>query len=284
MSVELEDIQANGMVFRCRRAGATGEPVILLHGFPETSHMWTPLMERLAAAGYRCLSPDQRGYSPGARPEGIEHYHYTLLAGDVLALAEAAGFGKFHLIGHDHGAGVGWTTVFLYPERVQSWTALSLPHIAAFIQALRADPDQQARSRYIAFFALPELPESELSANDCQRLRELWERSSVEEVEDYLSVFRQPGALTGALNWYRAALSLQGSSTSPSLGNVHVPTMMVWGNQDKFIGRKANEDTPQYMVGPYKFVELDAGHWLMREETGRVITEALQHLRANPVT
>ena len=283
MSVELEDIPANGMVFRCRLAGAGGEPAILLHGFPETSHMWTPLMERLAAEGYICLAPDQRGYSPGARPEAIEDYRYAQLAGDVLALADAAGFGKFHLIGHDHGAGVGWTTVFRNSERVQSWTALSLPHLAAFIQAFLSDPDQQARSQYVGFFVQPELPERELSANECERLRNLWTFSSPEEVEDYLSVFRQPGALTGALNWYRAAQVFQGSSAPPTLGSVSIPTRLVWGNQDKYIGRKANEDTAQYMNGPYNFGELDAGHWLMQEATETAVKEVVQHLQANPL-
>lgn len=283
MTVQLEEIQANGMTFRCRSAGSEGEPVILLHGFPETSHMWIPLMERLASEGYQCLAPDQRGYSPGARPEGIEHYRYNLLAGDVLALAGAMSFGKIHLIGHDHGAGVGWATVFGNPDRIQSWTALSVPHIAAFVNAFRTDPDQQERSKYIGFFVQPELPERELSANDCKRLKELWTFSSAEEVEDYLSVFRQPGALTGALNWYRAALSGEGAGSTLTIGSITAPTLMIWGNQDEAIGRKANEDAVQYMTGPYRFVELDAGHWLIQEETKRVADEVLQHLWANPI-
>ncbi len=284
MSVELEDLTANGMIFRCRRAGSAGEPVLLLHGFPETSHMWAPLMERLAAEGYCCLAPDQRGYSPGARPAAIEDYRYELLAADVLALAEAAGYGKFHLIGHDHGAGVGWTTAFLHTERVQSWTALSLAHLAAFIQALRTDADQQARSLYIAFLVQPDFPEAALAANDYQRLRDLWSHSSPEQAEDYLSVFAQPGALTGGLNWYRAAAALQDPSSPASLGRVAVPTLTIWGNRDEYLGRAAHEYTAQYIDGPYRLVELDAGHWLVQEEPERVFAEVLGHLRENPIT
>ena len=282
MSIKIEDIEANGMRFRCRTAGETGEPVVLLHGFPETSHMWTPLMESLAAQGYRCLAPDQRGYSPGARPEETEHYSYDHLASDVIALADAMGFGKIHLIGHDHGAGVGWATVFRNLDRIQSWTALSVPHVAAFVNAIRTDPDQQERSTYIGFFVKPEAPEKELSANDYQSFKEWWALSSAEEVEDYLSVFRQEGALTAALNWYRAGLIGAGAPLL-SVGSISTPTLMIWGNQDDAIGRKSNEDAAQYMTGPYKFVELDAGHWLVQEETERVIDEVLQHLRANPV-
>ena len=103
--IEVRDIAANGMMFRCRTDGATGEPVVLLHGFPETSHMWTALMPKLAAAGYRCLAPDQRGYSPGARPDDVEAYSYRNLASDIFALADAAGFDCFHLVGHDWGGG-----------------------------------------------------------------------------------------------------------------------------------------------------------------------------------
>ena len=111
MAIETGEVRANGMVFTCRRAGpATGEPVILLHGFPETSHMWSGLLPALAAAGYRCIAPDQRGYSEGARPEGVEHYATTALVADVLAIADAEGFDRFHLIGHDWGAVVGWRT------------------------------------------------------------------------------------------------------------------------------------------------------------------------------
>ena len=283
MSVKIEDVEANGMRFRCRTAGTKGEPVVLLHGFPETSHMWTPLMEALASEGYRCLAPDQRGYSPGARPDKVEHYSYDMLASDVLALADAMGFGRIHLVGHDHGAGVGWATVFDNADRIQSWTALSVPHIAAFVNAIRTDPDQQERSKYISFFVQPELPEKEFSANDYQSFKEWWTFSSAEEVEDYLSVFKQEGALTAALNWYRAAVSGEGAGSTLAIGSISTPTLMIWGNQDDAIGRKSNEDAAQYMTGPYRFVELDAGHWLIQEETERVIDEVLRHLRANPL-
>jgi len=108
------------MTFHCRTAGDSGEPVILLHGFPETSHMWVELLPKLEAAGYRCLAPDQRGYSPGARPEGKENYQYGDLASDVFALADAWGVDRFHLVGHDWGAGAGWAAVATNPDRIAS--------------------------------------------------------------------------------------------------------------------------------------------------------------------
>jgi pimeloyl-ACP methyl ester carboxylesterase len=282
MPTTIREISANGMTFRSRVAGEGGEPVLLLHGFPETSHMWVKLLPKLEEAGYRCVAPDQRGYSPGARPEGIEHYTYDAIASDVFAIADACGFEKFHLIGHDWGAGAGWAAVALQPERVQSWTALSVPHIASFGSAIREDPDQQQRSRYITFFQEPGVAEAALSANDYAGLKNIWSASPAEEVEEYLSVFKQPGALAAALNWYRGSRGIDpNAAPSVRFGPVSTPTLMIWGNQDTAIGRKSVENARQHMTGPYTFVELDAGHWLIQEAAERVTGEILEHLRSN---
>jgi pimeloyl-ACP methyl ester carboxylesterase len=275
------------MIFRSRGAGldnVSGEPVILLHGFPETSIMWVNLMERLAGEGYRCFAPDQRGYSPSARPEGIEHYIYQELALDVIKLADVLSFGKFHLIGHDWGSTIGWAIVSLYPERVHSWTAMSVPHMDAFRSALADDPDQQTRSQYIAFFREPEQPEKILTANDLESLRALWSSIPKDQVEEYITVFSKTGALTAALNWYRAnSFSLEHGYQGAMFGPVSHPTLLIWGNRDIAIGRAAVERTGQHMKGPYRLVELNAGHWLIQEEPDRVHDEILGHLRSNRI-
>ena len=282
MTVEIHDLNANGMTFRCRTAGGdAGEPVLLLHGFPETSHMWISLMERLADEGYRCLAPDQRGYSPGARPIGIEHYNYSSMAADVLALADACGVGRFHLIGHDWGAGAGWSTVATAPERLLSWTALSVPHMAAFGKAIREDEEQKNKSTFVQFFQHPGAAEAALSANDFAALKGIWTASSPDEVQEYLRVFSQPGALEAALNWYRGSRGLDPVDPQVLFGPVDVPTLMIWGNTDMAIGRKAVDDAAAFMRGPYTFVELDAGHWLIQEQPERVATEIVAHLRRN---
>lgn len=281
--VMTREIEANGLRFTCREQGDTGEPVVLLHGFPETSHMWLPLMEALTNAGYRCLAPDQRGYSRGARPEGIEAYRYGHLAADVIALADAMGFQRFHLVGHDHGAGVGWMVAYTYPDRVRSWTAMSVPHIAAFGRAIREDPDQSQRSRYIGVFQIEGDAEKLLSADDFSALRQIWTESTAEEIEEYLAVLSQPGALTGALNWYRGSLGQDAHDATRAVGEISTPTLCLWGNADQAIGRQSTEWAVEYMKGPYRFVELDAGHWLIQEKPGQVIDEVLLHLRANPV-
>ncbi len=250
--------------------------MLLLHGFPETSAMWTDLLSRLEAAGYCALAPDQRGYSPGARPEPVESYALGKLAADAIALADDAGFERFHLIGHDWGAACGWAVAELEPERLLSWSALSVPHLAAFRGAIQNDPDQTQRSGYIDFFRQQGSAEDAMSADDFAGLRTLWENNPPEVIEDYLSVFRQPGALTGALNWYRS----DGLRAGTPLGEqpVSVPTLFVWGANDPAIGRGAAEAGERYATGPYRFVELDAGHWLAQEAPESLAREILSHL------
>ena len=278
MTIENTQMTVGEYTFDVRRAGDGGDLVILLHGFPETSHMWLPLLEHLAANGYTALAPDLKGYSPGARPEGAEHYAYPVMAEEILAMADALGYGRFHLVGHDHGAGLGWVMVGRHAERIISWTALSVPHIDAFGQAIASNPEQQQRSQYMQFFRQAGTAEAGLSANDFAALRNIWSASAPEQVEEYLRVLRQPGALTGALNWYRGGLTVERQPVGP----VSVPTLMIWGNQDQAIGRPGVDATPPLMNGPYRLVELDVGHWLIQEAEDDVLREILAHLKEFP--
>jgi pimeloyl-ACP methyl ester carboxylesterase len=278
MPVSINEVEANGLRFRVRSAGSAGEPVVLLHGFPETSHMWIPLLDQLEADGYQAIAPDQRGYSPGARPSAMEDYEYLNLIADVVALADASGFERFHLVGHDHGAGVSWSTAHAHPERLLSHTALSVPHPNAFGQAIRNDPDQRKRSEYIARFQIVGAAEEGIRG----RLDSMWTESSEDERADYLSVFTQEGALTGALNWYRSSLHYDGPDATQRVGEVSVPTLLIWGNEDGAIGRAGVDGTPPYMKADYRLVELDAGHWLIQQDPERVVNETMAHIRAHP--
>jgi pimeloyl-ACP methyl ester carboxylesterase len=278
MPVSINEVEANGLRFRVRSAGSAGEPVVLLHGFPETSHMWIPLLDQLEADGYQAIAPDQRGYSPGARPSTMEDYEYLNLIADVVALADASGFERFHLVGHDHGAGVSWSTAHAHPERLLSHTALSVPHPNAFGQAIRNDPDQRKRSEYIARFQIVGAAEEGIRG----RLDSMWTESSEDERADYLSVFTQEGALTGALNWYRSSLHYDGPDATQRVGEVSVPTLLIWGNEDGAIGRAGVDGTPPYMKADYRLVELDAGHWLIQQDPERVVNETMAHIRAHP--
>ncbi len=273
-------IQVGTLSFRARVAnlGGTGDAIILLHGFPQTSAAWQPLIDAAAARGYRVIAFDLRGYSPGARPECASAYTSEKLLNDVIGVADAAGFDRFHLVGHDWGSAVGWSVLPAHPERVISWSSLSIAHPYAFEEAVRTDPDQRKRSRYILFFRLPWLPELLLSFNCLQVFRSvMYHCMPAEHVEEYLRVFAEPGALTGALNYYRAL----GLSRAPSSGpNVDRPVLFIWGNRDPAAGRKAVDAQAQFIKGPYTMLELDAGHWLLERRTDVVIESVLAHIES----
>ena len=277
------NITIGDMTFRTRIAGFNGdsskEVVILLHGFPVTSAMWVDLIGPLEEAGYRVVAFDQRGYSPLARPETLYSYQISEITKDIFAVADVIGAEEFHLIGHDWGSVVGWSAVLSNPSRITSWTALSFPHPAAFGAALLDDQDQQERSSYVAFFQTPWLPETVFSFNNFSVLKALLAGMSDEKMKEYINVFSEPGALTSALNWYRALrddllFELEGVESL----EVKTPTLFLWGNQDQSVGRVAVDGMAEFIEGPYTNIELEAGHWLFVDQPERVISEILIHL------
>lgn len=252
-SVDLDDLR-----FDVRLAGPEdGEPVLLLHGFPQSSLGWTAVAPDLATAGLRLLAPDQRGYSPGARPDGVAAYGAGPLAADALGVAAALGHETVHLVGHDWGASVAWWVAAHHPDRVRSLTALSIPHLAAFGRALVEDAEQQRRSAYIRLFREPGRAEEELMADDARRLRAMYEGAVAEEdVAAYVAMMRD-GALTPALAWYRAMGSELGA-----LPPVRVPTTYVWGEQDLAVSPAAAGACGEFVEADYRFERLRGeGHW-----------------------
>ncbi len=278
----LVQIEANGMSFRARVAGFDGQPdkpaVMLLHGFPVTSAMYADLIPRLAAAGYRVLAPDQRGYSPGARPVGASEYSMDKLTADAMALAEAVGFEKFHLVGHDWGAVVGWSVVMNHPEQVISWSPLSIAHPSAFGDAIANDPEQRSRSRYMILFATPWLAETVFSKQDFRLMRAMYASMSSTQLNEYLAMLREPGALTASFNWYRAAAFTEVDSSDSTENAINTPTVFVWGNQDLAVARYGVDAQAKFMKGPYDIVELEAGHWLLRDDPRQTIAAITQHI------
>jgi pimeloyl-ACP methyl ester carboxylesterase len=281
LSIEIKEITANGLTFRCRVCGMenSGEPVILMHGFPETSHMWEDMLIFLASQGYRCLAPDLRGYSPGARPKDIASYSIDKIASDIISLANTFDFQKFHLVGHDWGAGCGWTVVELCPERVNSWSALSIPHMGAFDIAKKTDKKQIEKSWYMEAFQLPIIPELSLGAGVATIPNKLWNKSSPDEVKEYVNTFKDTTCRTAIINWYRANKKLP-----ISYGDVSIPTILIWGKKDIAIARAGIAMTKNYMKGEYRMIELDAGHTLVQEEFKKISQEILSHIQKHPTS
>ena len=268
-------------VFEARAAGPEdGELVLLLHGFPQTSWSWRHQLEALGDAGFRAVAFDQRGYSPGARPESAERYRMPHLVADVLAVADELGGFTFHVVGHDWGAAVAWQVAGRHQDRVRTLTALSVPHPLAFGRALSGEggSDQGSRSGYMEFFRSEGAADA-LLADGAAGLRDLYAMSGLGEadVEPYVEVLTQPGAMQAALNWYVAA----DISVVEGLGPITMPTMFVWSTEDPALGREGAEWTGEYVEGPYRFEVLEGvSHWIAEEAPDRLNALLLEHLRS----
>jgi pimeloyl-ACP methyl ester carboxylesterase len=260
-------IEARGLTFEVRAGGpADGEAVLLLHGFPQHAGEWDEVTPALHAAGLRTYAPDQRGYSPQARPEAVEAYRIPELVADAAALLDALGVTAAHVVGHDWGAIVAWGLAAAHPDRVRTLTAVSVPHPAAMAHALATDTRQKARSSYIALFRRPGTAEKVLLALRAAALRKLLGGvGDAARVARYADPMRAPGALTAALNWYRA----MSRADLAAVGPVSVPTTFVWSDRDVAIGRTAAEACAAHVTGDYRFVELaGVSHWIPDEAPG----------------
>lgn len=218
-------------------------------------------MSTLARAGLRLVAFDQRGYSAGARPDAVRGYAITELARDVLDIAGLLGAESFHLVGHDWGASVGWYLAAHEPSRVRTFTALSVPHLAAYGWALQHDDDQKRMASYIKLLRMGKA-ERVLLEDEGRRLRASYgDRVPAHLVESYMTHFRRPGALTGALNWYRAM-----GRDLADLPPIEVPTTYLWGDRDVALARAGAERCGDHVRADYKFIELrDVSHWIPEE-------------------
>jgi pimeloyl-ACP methyl ester carboxylesterase len=274
-------IKANGFEFYARVAGMknTGKNVILLHGFPESSIEWEALIKVAADSNYRVLAFDQRGYSPNARPTEVSEYHLNKLTEDVFAVADAVGFDTFHLVGHDWGAAVGWKAVMDKPERIITWTALSVPHLGAFFDGVLNDTIQAKRSGYFKFFQKKYLPEFLLTFAGQRGMKKLLNKLPVNQKTEYLSIMAEPYALTSELNWYRA-MDVEGFVKSKVFEKeITLPTLFIWGKKDLVISETVIKQQVKFIKGKYKEIPLDAGHNLIQEEEKIVIKAILEHFK-----
>ncbi|OBJ41394.1 alpha/beta hydrolase [Mycolicibacterium mucogenicum] len=253
MTERITQYRNDGLTFDVVDSGPIdGDVVVLLHGFPQTAESWTAVSELLHANGFRTLAPNQRGYSPGARPKGRRQYTIPKLTDDVAALINLVG-GPVHVVGHDWGAAIAWSLAATKPELVRTLTAVSVPHTGAFLKAM-AVGTQALHSYYMLIFQLPWLGE---------RFAQLaMPRSGM--TDEALAVTRaevfDSGALTTALNWYRAMPFVNPKS---AFTPVTRPTTYIWSDGDIALGRKGALLTEQFVHAPYKFEIVEgANHWL----------------------
>ncbi|MFJ9885488.1 alpha/beta fold hydrolase [Streptomyces sp. NPDC091287] len=274
----------DGLVFDVVDQGPlAGEVVVLLHGFPQRSSSWDLLAPLLHASGYRTLAPDQRGYSPRARPRGRISYRMSQLTEDVVALIEAAEprGGKVHVVGHDWGAAVAWTLAAARPDVVATLTALSVPHPAAFMRAVFTSR-QFLMSWYMFAFQLPWIPELLIRRLDPSAPPRATARMAAGQTAARLArdleFLVASGALTPALNWYRA----MPFSTSSQLAEVTVPTLFINSDSDPVLGRTGSEHTRRLVTGPYTFHTLTGvGHWIPEQAAPEVAELLRVHLSSS---
>ncbi|MHB8718912.1 MAG: alpha/beta fold hydrolase [Candidatus Dormibacteria bacterium] len=271
-------VAANGLLFDVRTAGPdSGEPVILLHGYPQSAGSWDRVAEHIAGHGRRAIAPHLRGYSPGANPQEVGAYRSDELVADVAGIADSLDAPRFHLAGHDWGGALAWSVAAALPSRVASLTVVSTPHPLAMRDAMRSST-QALRSSYFVFFRLPRVPEALLGA------------AGMAPLGASLRLFGLPAAawrrdrerlsrvgLTGPLNWYRAA------GLPREASGIAVPTLYVRGRRDWFLGARAAELTARHVTAEYRYVALDAGHWIPDRNAAALGDLLDDHLARHPL-
>ncbi|MEU5959404.1 alpha/beta fold hydrolase [Streptomyces sp. NPDC047525] len=274
---EVVQITTGGLTFDVETSGPQdGEPVVLLHGWPHHFESWTDVVPALNQAGLRTIAPNQRGYSPGARPDPVDQYALPLLAQDVLGILDELGVPDAHVVGHDWGAIVAWYLAAHHPDRVRTLTAVAFPHLDAYQQAYRVDPEQQRSSRYVDLLTAEGSTQYWLE-DDAARLRELLAGAdnalTAEQQARYIDFHTRPGTFHAALNWYRHGTLLDGRS---DMGEVTVPTTFIWSVADESVSTAAAGMTAEYVSAPYRLVTLHGvSHWQPQEVPGLVADEII---------
>ena len=284
-SYEQAQIATNGVHLHVTQTGPQRGPLaILLHGFPEFWYGWRGQIPSLAAAGYRVWAPDQRGYNLSDKPRGMVAYNLDMLAADVVGLVDASGQERASLIGHDWGGAVAWWVAAKYPQRLERLVVINCPHGAVLRRHLRRSLAQQRRSWYMFFFQVPWLPEVVLRRANWRLLVRMLKESgtpqafTATDLELYRRAWSQPGAVTAMLNWYRAMLQVP-PEPAPRRP-IEVPTLLIWGQQDKFLGQDmAQPSIDLCSAGRLVFVP-DATHWVHLEQPDRVNTMLKEFLLA----
>jgi pimeloyl-ACP methyl ester carboxylesterase len=276
-------VEANGVTLHCASAGPEDGPlIVLLHGFPEFWFAWRDYFAPLAERGFRVVAPDQRGYNLSSKPEGADAYRLDLAAADVFALASALGRERFHVAGHDWGAAVAWIMAGLQPKRLTSATMIQAPHPALWLKAMREEPEQRNKSRYVQILRLPWLSEMGLRVGNFSGLARAFRSSARpdafagETLERYRDAWRQPGALTGMLNWYRAMFLDE--PVTPAPASLIPPTLVLWGDLDEFaVPRLADESAKLCANARVRHLP-QATHWIIHDAPEIVRDALLDHL------
>jgi pimeloyl-ACP methyl ester carboxylesterase len=281
--VQFQRLKTNGIELNVATAGpADGKLVLLLHGFPEFWYGWAKQIPALAAAGYRVLAPDQRGYNTSDKPPRICDYNLDCLAADAAGVMAACGREKAVVIGHDWGGGVAWWLAQNHPQRVERLVIINVPHPLVMRRMLRTSLRQLVRSWYMFVFQLPGLPEWFGPRGNWRDVVKAMANSSrpgtfsQEDFAVYRQAWSQPGAYRSMIHWYRAAMRCR--IQVPGHPRIAAPTLLLWGAQDKFIRRQAAQPSIDLCDQGRLVLFENATHWLQHEEPAEVNRLILEHI------
>jgi len=268
-------IRTNGITLNIVQAGPVdGELIILLHGFPEFWYGWRGQIDYLANEGYRVWAPDQRGYNLSDKPTDTASYKISELVADVIGLIHADGREQAHIIGHDWGAMVAWWTALLHPEAINKLGILNVPHPHVFEQTLRSDVRQLFKSWYAGMFQIPWLPERIVGAGNWRIMAEAMQKSGKRgsftdaDMEKYREAWSKPAAMTSMMNWYRAYV--QHRPEPPADWRVRVPTLMIWGEKDRFLSARMAQPSIDLCDEGTLHTFDDATHWVQHDKADEV--------------
>jgi epoxide hydrolase 4 len=285
--IRFAQVTVNGVKLHVAEAGpADGRLVLLLHGFPEYWESWRIYIDRLAAAGYHVVAPDQRGYNLSDKPAGVRAYDIDVLAADIAGLAGHFGQRRYTVIGHDWGALVAWWIATKHPEQLDQLAIMNAPHPCVWREAMQDNPEQRRRSWYVRVFRLPWLPELLLRRRQFRVLAESISRRerrgtvTPEELDGYRAAWSKPGALTAMLNWYRAFLAKDLPASADC--RITTPVLLIWGERDPYGVRKLADDTLALCDNAQAVYFKDATHWVQHDEPERCCEALLGFLKRGP--
>jgi pimeloyl-ACP methyl ester carboxylesterase len=266
---------ADGISLALRDEGV-GAPVVLLHGFPDSSYVWRHQIRALEGAGFRALAPDLRGLGESDKPQEVEAYRMTTIAKDVVAILDHFGIERAHLIGHDFGANLAWVVAGLHPQRVDRLVAMSVGH-----PNTQREPtvDQREKAWYMLWFQFEGLAEEVVPRNDWRLLRE-WTRGNG-DVERYIADLSRPGAMRAGLNWYRANVPPQRELAPPrAFPTIVAPTLGLWSTGDDYLLEDPVRSSGEHVTGEWRYERIEgASHWLQLDRPDRVNELLLDFLR-----
>lgn len=268
--ITIKWIEANGLTFEVAEAGQGDRLALCLHGFPELHYSWRHQMPLLAQLGYRVWAPNMRGYGGTSRPKRKKDYRLDNLTADVAALIDASGAKEVTLLAHDWGALVAWQFAIQQVRPLTRLVIMNVPHPLCGRRELK-HWRQLKKSWYMFFFQLPRLPERMLGRDDAQPISRIFRESAVnkyrftrEEAEPYRAAAAQPGALTAMVNYYRALFQTRDGLRLGD-GIVHVPTLVIWGEQDLAIDIHVLDGMDQYVPDLTVRRFPNASHWVQQD-------------------